>query len=350
VDRWGTRLSMGLFMTWWSISNMLHAFVQSAFGLGVFRLLLGIGEPGNFMAATKVTSEWYPPKERAFVNGLVNAGAAVGAIISAPLVVWLYLHWGWRMAFVITGAFGMLWMVAWLLLYHLPEKHRWITAEELELIRGPERAAGAGPSMRWLELLGFRQTWGLFFARFLSNPVWWFYLFWLPKYLVERRGFTMVEMGMLAWMPYLTADLGSVFGGLASGWLIQRKWRILSARTAVMLPCALLMPVSIAVAYTKSNVIAMALICIVTFAHMAWMTNLMTVTNDLYPKRVVGSVAGIAAFGNGLGGAIFTGITGYIVQSFSYNGIFIIMGFMHPAAFLLFRLLVRKPITDQPQS
>ena len=352
VDRWGTRLSLGLFMTWWSVSNMLHAFVRSGFGLGVFRLLLGLGEPGNFMAATKVTSEWYPPKERAFVNGLVNAGAAVGAIISAPLVVWLYLRWGWRSAFVITGAFGLVWMVAWLLLYHLPEKSRWITAEELETIRGPERAADNNslPKQRWVDLLRVRQTWGLFFARFLSNPVWWFYLFWLPKYLVEQRGFNMVQMGMLAWLPYLTADLGSLFGGLASGWLIKRQWAVLRARTAIMLPFALIMPVSIIVAYSKSATTAFVVICTVTFAHMAWMTNLMTVTNDIYPKRVVGSVAGIAAFGNGLGGAIFTGITGYVVQQFSYNAIFVIMGFLHPAAFLLFRLLVNQPISVKDRS
>ena len=350
VDRWGTRLSLGLFMTWWSVANMLHAFVNSAFGLGAFRLLLGLGEPGNFMAATKVTSEWFPPKERAFVNGLVNAGAAVGAIISAPLVVWLYLRWGWRSAFVITGSFGLVWMIAWLLLYRLPEKHPRITKQELESIHGPERAAGAedAPKTRWLDLLGLRQTWGLFLARFLSNPVWWFYLFWLPKYLVEQRGFNMVQMGMLAWLPYLSADLGSIFGGLASGWLVKRQWPALRARTAVMLPFAFVMPVSVVVAYSTSTVTVFAVICLVTFAHMAWMTNLMTVTNDIYPKRVVGSVAGIAAFGNGLGGAIFTGITGYIVQAFSYNAIFIIMGFLHPAAFLLFRLLVNRPLRVEP--
>lgn len=349
VDRWGTRLALGAFMTWWSISNMLHAFASTAFGLGAFRLLLGIGEPGNFMAATKATSEWYPPKERAFVNGLVQAGAAVGAIISPPLIVWLYLRYGWRSAFVMTGAFGLVWLVGWLLVYHVPEKHPWITPAELETIQGPElanHASGIGnPSFRWVELLGFRQTWGLFFARFLSNPVWWFYLFWLPKYLVEQRGLSMVQMGMLAWMPYVTADLGSLLGGLASGRLIKRNWAVLNARTAVMLPAACIMPVSIVVAYAKSSTLAMAMICVVTFSHMVWMTNLTTVTNDLYPKRVVGSVAGIAAFGNGLGGAIFIGITGYVVQSFSYDAIFLVMGFMHPAAFLLFRALVRKPVT-----
>jgi len=344
VDRWGTRLALGAFMVWWSVANMLHAFVTSAFSLGAFRLLLGMGEAGNFMAAVKAASEWYPPKERAFVNGLVNAGAAAGALVAAPLVVWLYLRFGWRSAFVITGAMGLVWLVGWLLLYRLPDDHPLITQAELDLIRQPETVAAAGWDGSWFHLLALPQTWGLFTARLLSSPVWWFYLFWLPKYLVEQRGFTILEVGMLAWLPYLTADLGSLSGGAASGWLIGRRWPVLRARSGVMLPCAALMPLSLVIAFTPSNKVAMAAICVVTFAHMAWMTNLTTVTNDLYPKRVVGSVAGIAAFGNGLGGALFTAITGYLVQHVSYAAIFVVMGFLHPMAFVSFRLLVKRPV------
>ncbi len=348
VDRWGTRLSLSVFMVWWSVSNMLHAFTTSGFGLGAFRLLLGLGEPGNFMAASKATSEWYPAKERAFVNGLVNAGAAVGAIIATPLVVWLYLRWGWRAAFVITGCMGMVWMVGWLLLYRLPENHPLITADELALIRRETTKSPAGDRMKWVDLLKIRQTWGLFFSRFLSDPVWWFYLFWLPKYLVEQRGLSMVQMGMLAWLPYLSADLGSVFGGLVSGYLIKRNWPVLKARSAGMLPFAMMMPLSIVIAFTPSSALALVLISVVTFSHMAWKTNLMTLTNDLYPRQVVGSVSGIAAFGNGLGGALFTSLTGFVVQHFSYNGIFIVMGFLHPMAYLVFRALVKGPVVDVP--
>lgn len=347
VDRWGTRIALGVFMAWWSLSNMLHAFARSAFGLGFFRLLLGIGEPGNFMAAAKAASEWYPPKERAFINGLVNAGASVGAIIAAPFVVWLYLNFGWRAAFVITGATGFFWLAAWLALYRLPESHPWITAPELELLRqsrAAEAAAGPRRKPRYADLFKLPQTWGLFLARFLSDPVWWFYLFWLPKYMVEHRGFTIVEVGLLAWLPYLSADIGAIFGGLMSGWLVKRDWPVLRARSAGMLPFALMMPVSIWIAFTPSSSLALALICLVTFAHMAWKTNLMTLTNDLYPRSVVGSVAGIAAFGNGLGGALFTGLTGWVVQHFSYDAIFVLMGFMHPAAFLLFKIFVKGPV------
>jgi ACS family hexuronate transporter-like MFS transporter len=345
VDRWGTRIAMTAFMTWWSVSNMLHAFAGSAFGLGACRVLLGIGEPGNFTAASKATSEWYPPKERAFLNGVANSGAAAGAILAAPLVVGLYSHFGWRSAFVITGAAGLVWLIAWLWLYRLPEVHPLITREELLRIRESRSGeSAAAPRVRWVELLRFPQTWGLFWSRFLSDPVWWFYLFWLPKYLVEQRGFTMTQIGLLAWLPYLTADLGSIFGGLFSGWLVKRGWMPLQARVAGMWPFALLMPLSVLIPYTASASTALAVISVVTFAHMAWKTNQMTVTNDLYPVQVVGSVSGLTAFGNGLGGAVFTWMTGHIVQHFSYDAVFVIMGFLHPAAFVVFRCLVKKPV------
>jgi ACS family hexuronate transporter-like MFS transporter len=331
-------------MVWWSVANMLHGFVTSAFQLGVFRFLLGAGESGNFMAATKATSEWFPAKERAFVNGLVNAGAAVGAIVSGPLIVWLYLRYGWRSTFVITGMLGILWMVAWLSFYYLPQRHPRITSEELALIEGADTVPAVRKKIRWRELLQVRQTWGLFAARFLSSPVWWFYLFWLPKYLVEQRGFTMQQMGMLVWLPYLCADLGSISGGLLSGYLIKNKTEVLRARRISMLPFAMVMPLSLLIPFTASTTVAMAVICVVTFSHMAWMTNLMTVTNDIYPRQVVGSVAGIAAFGNGLGGALFTWLTGQLVQHFSYSVIFIIMGFLHPAAFFLFQWLVHGAV------
>lgn len=349
VDRWGTRVSLAVFMVWWSVANALHAFARSAVQLGFFRLLLGIGEPGNFMAAIKVTSEWYPPREKAIVNGLVNAGAAVGAVISAPLVAWITVAYGWRSAFVVTGMLGFLWLAAWLYFFRTPERHPRITPEELALIQEGRREH-TGEKIRWQELLRYPQTWGLLLARFLSDPVWWFYLFWLPKYLAEKRGFTIVEIGMLAWMPYLAADLGSIGGGYLSGWLIRRGWPVMRARVAGMVPFAMLMPLSMLIAYSSSTAIALGVICIVTFAHMAWKTNLTTVTNDIYPTQVVGTVSGIVAFGNGLGGTLFTNLTGRIVEAFSYDLIFIIMSFLHPLALLCFLALVRGGLKLRPDA
>jgi ACS family hexuronate transporter-like MFS transporter len=308
---------------------MLHAFAQTPFQLGIFRALLGIGEPGNFMAGFKAISEWYPPKERGFVNGLQNGGASVGAIVAAPLIVWLMVKFDWRMCFVITGLFGFVWLIGWLSIY-----------------RTPPEAVQQVAALPKSELLFLPQTWGLLLAKFFSDPVWWFYLFWLPKYLVEQRHFTMVQMGMLAWLPYLTADLGAFGGGIASGWLIKRGYEPLRARRAVLLPCALMMPLSILIP-GSSSLIAMVLISLITFAHMAWKTNLVTMTNDIYPVKVIGSVSGMIAFGSGVGSTLFTNLTGQVVEHYSYTAIFVIMGFLHPLSYLFVRFLVQRPLTSE---
>jgi ACS family hexuronate transporter-like MFS transporter len=324
VDRWGTKVSLAVFMAFWSVSNMLHAFARTPFQLGIFRALLGIGEPGNFMAGFKAISEWFPPKERAFVNGLQNGGASVGAIVAPPLIVWLTMKFDWRISFVITGAFGLVWLIGWLSIYGVP----------------PLVAVAATP-MPKSELLLLPQTWGLLFAKFFSDPVWWFYLFWLPKYLVEQRHFSMVQMGMLAWLPYLSADLGAFGGGIASGWLIKRGYEPIRARKMALLPCALIMPLSVLVPWSSSTV-AMMLISVVTFAHMAWKTNLMTLTNDIYPVGVLGSVAGIIAFGSGVGSTLFTNLTGQVVEHYSYTAIFVIMGFLHPLSYFIVRYFIKN--------
>lgn len=345
TDRYGTRRSLAGFMVWWSVSNALHAFANSALSLGVFRFLLGAGESGNFMASIKAVSEWYPAREKAFVNGLVNAGAAVGAIIAPPAVVWLLQAYGWRTAFVVTGALGFVWLAAWLFLYWIPQENKRITQAELAYILEGQAEGRREIRPRWPELLQHSQTWGLLLARVISDPIWWFYLFWLPKYLVDQRGFTMIDMGMVAWMPYLAADLGSVLGGLGSGWVI-RRWGVqpLQARSLMMAVFALMMPVSVWIALTQSNTLALGLICLVTFAHMGWKTNLMTMTNDVYRPATIGSVAGIVAFGSGVGATLFTNLTGWLVQNYSYTFLFVIMGFLHPVSWAVVRALVRHPL------
>ncbi len=329
VDRWGARKSLAIFMLWWSTANMLHSFARGALSLAFFRGLLGIGEPGNFMAGFRAISEWYPPKEKAFVNGLLNGGAAAGAIVAPPLVAWLSIRYGWRMAFVATGALGFVWLAAWLVI--VPQAPRVVETTAKE---------------PWLKLLGLRDTWSLLLPRFVSDPVWWFYLFWLPKYLADQRGFSMREIGLLAWMPYLAADIGALAGGTWSGWLVQRGMPVVKARALGMWPFTLLMPLSVLIPGATNNV-ALGIICVVAFAHMAWKTNLQTVTNDVFPLRVVGSVSGIIAFGSGLGGSLFTGLTGWVVQNISYDAIFYVMGFLHPAAYLIFRALQQGRLRDK---
>ena len=344
IDRWGTRMALAVSMVWWSIANALHAASRGALSLGIFRALLGVGESGNFLAAEKAISEWFPPKERGIANGLVNAAAATGAILAPPLIVWIYQIWGWRFAFILTGGLGFVWLYFWLTWYWIPAKHPRITADEREMLAGASKAVGR--PLRWRQLFGFRQTWGLFLARVIADPVWWFYLFWLPKYLREDRGFTMVEIGLVAWMPYLTADIGSLLGGWASGRLVQKGMEPLKARKLTMLPCALMMPLGLLVAYSESSIVAVGTICLITFAHMAWKTNLMTMTNDIYPTAIVGSIAGIVGLGSGLGGTIFTRITGYVVEGYSYEAVFVIMAFLHPIALLVLHSMIKGPLDE----
>ena len=349
IDRWGARRMLAISMVWWSVANALHATARSAFSLGAFRFLLGIGESGNFIAAEKVCSEWYPPRERGLANGLVNAAASSGAILAPPMVAWIYSAYGWRPAFVITGMLGFVWLIGWLRWYYPPEEHPRITREESELLLGSRTGAGDKPEagrLPWAAVLRFRQTWALLGARIFADPVWWFYLFWLPKYLKEERGFTMAEIGAVAWMPYLAADLGSIAGGMLSGRLVDRGWEVLRARKLTMVFSVLLMPLGIMVAYARSSAAAIALICVVTFAHMAWKTNLMTMTNDIYPRRIVASSAGIIGMGSGIGGALAASVTGHIIQRFSYRMVFVIMGFLHPIAMAIVWRFVNDTIPD----
>ena len=320
-DRWGTRRALAGFMAWWSVANALHALVRGALGLGVFRFLLGVGESGNFIAAGKAISEWFPPKERAFANGLVNAAAATGAIISPPLIAWVTLRFGWRFAFVATGVLGFVWLLPWLAVYRRPQAD----------------PADSRPPVPWSSLLRMPAVWGLLVSRIFADPVWWFYLFWLPKYLSDVRHFSMAEIGLFAWMPYLAADLGSLFGGWVSGKLVARGAEVVQARCRAMIPFALCMPLGVAVNYLPSTA-ALAMICLVAFAHMAWKTNLMTITNDIFPARIVGSAAGVVGLGSGLAGAISTPLVGRIVDGFGYQAVFWVMGFLHPIAmWIVFR-------------
>ncbi|MEP7364225.1 MAG: MFS transporter [Acidobacteriota bacterium] len=339
-DRWGTRKALAVFMAWWSTANILHATARGAMGLGAFRFLLGMGESGNFMAAEKAISEWFPAKERGFANGLVNAAAATGAIISPPLIAFITLHYGWRFSFAATGALGFVWLAAWLVIYRTPQQHPKITEAERSYIlegRTPPMAHRIG----YRELLRMPQVWGLLVPRIFADPVWWFYLFWLPKYLSDVRGFSMVEIGLFAWMPYLSADLGSLFGGWASGRWIAAGKPVLEARRYTMVPFVLVMPLGIAVNYLPSSQ-AIAIICLVTFSHMAWKTNLMTMTNDIFPTEIVGSAAGVVGIGSGLAGLISTPLVGRIVDAFGYEAVFWVMGFLHLIAMSIVLALVRK--------
>lgn len=343
IDRYGTKLIYGVAAVWWSLAAMLHAATSSVFGFSTVRFLLGTAESANFVAAQKVAAEWFPPKDRGTLNGLVQAGTVTGAIITPPVVIWLADRWGWRSAFLFTGALGLVWAVAWFWFYHLPERHPRISADELALIQADEVVATspARSSLKWLDFFRYPQTWGLLLARIISDPVWWFYLFWLPKYLTEQRGLSEQKMSYVVWIPYLISDIGSIAGGWYSGKLIARKLSTVASRKLVMLVSVLIMPLGLLLLLRPSTALSLALISLVLGAHSAWKTNLVTLTVDIFPRPVVATVHGIVATGGGIGGALFTSVAGVVIDKYSYTPLLVLMGVLHPLAYLCVRWLVR---------
>ncbi len=345
IDWLGTRVGYALALIWWSIAAMAHALASSAFSFGIARFFLGIGEGGNFPAAIKAVAEWFPKKERALATGIFNAGTNIGAMVAPPLVVWLTLKWSWRFAFIFTGSLGFIWLIFWLMTYRLPHQHPTITEEELRHIQSDsgEETARSEPKISWAKILGYRQAWGFILAKTMTDPIWWFYVYWLPKYLNEARGFSLQKIAAFAWIPYLVADVGSVGGGWLSSFWIKRGWPINRARKTTMAILAFLMPCGIVAVFAPSAAVALALISIAMAAHQGWSANVFTLSSDMFPTKDVASVVGLGGAGGAVGGLIIAPVTGYILKWFNtYVPIFIIAGVMHPLALGVIYLLVRR--------
>ena len=322
TDWLGSRVSMALFVGWWSLADALTALSHSAMSLGFFRFLLGIGEPGNYTAAPKAVAEWFSPRERGLVIGLYTAGATLGATLAPPLVAFAAMHFGWRFAFLSTGSLGFLWIALWLAIYKKPKTS--VTAEALPRSAHP-----------WRTILHCPQTWRLLIARLLTDPVWYFYLFWFPKYLTDSRHLSLAAVGKTAWVVYLAADLGCLAAGYFSSVLIRKG--IMPARTRVrlMVVSALLLPFSPLVAVAPTAWVAVFIASLATFGHLSWQTSLSSLILDLFPKPLVGTVFGIVAAGSGLGGLLSTGLVGFSVTHYSYAPVFLAMGILHPIALFL---------------
>ena len=351
TDWLGTRFSLAAFITWWSVANMASALSTSAFSLGIYRFLLGVGEPGNYTAAPKAVSEWFMPRERGLVVGIYTAGATVGATIAPPLIAVIATAYGWRATFVLTGVLGLLWVIPWLWLYRPPAEHPRLTEDERLLtpsVDAPHTTlTRVSEWERWRSLLNRRETWLLLSSRVITDPVWYFYLFWFPKYLSDARHLTLTEVGMLAWLVYLAADAGSIVGGWASGALIKRGMSAINSRVRVMTIAACLLPLSPLVALTSSLKVALVVASIAALAHLAWQVTLGALIIDIYPQHLVATAFGIVAAGSGLGGMLSTGVVGHLVTEYSYTPVFIIMGLLHPGALLLIRRLrEREAIPD----
>ena len=349
VDTVGTRWGFVLMFVWWTAATALHRWARGVRSLAAFRFLLGMGEAGNWPCAAKAIAEWFPARERAFAMGVFNAGSGTGALIAPPLIAYTTLHFGWRDTFLVVALGGSIWLLIWLALYRRPEEHKLIRPKELELIvNDPDhQLAVAGPKIPWLQLLRYREVWGIILARWLTDPVWWFYVFWLPEYLKRERGFTLATIGLLAWVPFLTADIGCVVGGWTSDYCIRHGWSTDKARKLVLAVSALLTIDALFVVQTKSSILAIVLISVATFGVQSWGTLLLAIPADLFPSNVVASVSGLSGMGAGVGGVLFTMLTGYLLDHFSYRPVLALAAALHPVGFLV--LLLAVPSIRQVQ-
>jgi MFS transporter, ACS family, hexuronate transporter len=310
-------------------------------GFGVARFALGIGESGNFPAAVKTVAEWFPKKERALATGIFNAGSNVGAVLAPAVVPWIALHWHWQAAFVITGLSGLAWVALWMPLYRRPQEHPRVSPGERALIESDP----PDPQVKipWLTLLGFRQTWAFAIGKFLTDSIWWFYLFWFPLFMFDRFGVDLKGIGLPMITVYLLADVGSVAGGWLSSWLLGKGWSTNAARKTAMLACALcILPVAMA-ARVQGEWTAVWLIGVAAAAHQGFSANIFTITSDMFPRKAVGSVVGIGGFAGAMGGFFMNLGAGWLKQhTGSYVVMFTIAGFAYLAALLIMHLLVPR--------
>jgi MFS transporter, ACS family, aldohexuronate transporter len=328
----GTRLGFVFSIVVWSLAALAHATARTATAFGVFRAALGFGEAGNWPGAAKVVGEWFPVRERALGMGIFNTGAAVGGALSPPIIAWLATVYGWRMTFVLTGVLGFIWLALWLVLFQTPARHRWITEGERAHILDGAATTAAGPASRpgWIELLRYRQTWAIVLGRFITDPIWWLYIFWLPSYLQEARGFSLQQVGQSAWLPFLAAGIGALSGGYASGALISRGWSVDRARKIVMAAGALLTSAGILAMRAPDPYVALAWMSVVLFGFQVWVNNLQTLPSDFFPNTAVGSVFGLGGAAAALASILFTWGTGQVVDAFGYTPVFLTAAILGP--------------------
>jgi ACS family hexuronate transporter-like MFS transporter len=346
VDKLGSKVGYFVATTLWSIAAMAHAFVSSTLGFIVVRGALGITESGNFPAAIKSTAEWFPKKERALATGIFNSGTNVGAILAPLSVPFIAEAWGWKWAFIITGAFGIIWMVMWLIMYDTPANHKKVNKAELDYINSDKddhvNTDGTEQKISWIRLLGFRQTWAFAIGKFLTDPVWWFYLFWLPDFLQSEYGLTTVEVAIPVAVVYLISTFGSVGGGWLPLRLIRNNWPVFKARkTSMLIYAFVVLPIVFAQILGGYNMwLAVIVIGIATSAHQAWSANIFTTVSDMFPKNAIGSVIGIGGMFGGIGGILLSalvqrGMFEYYREIGEIETAYYIMFFICSSAYLL---------------
>ena len=341
IDRLGTRIGYAIAIAVWSLAAMGHALAATVGGFMLARFFLGLGEAGNFPAAIKTVAEWFPRRERAFATGIFNSGSNIGAIAAPLMVPAVAVAWGWQAAFLVTGALSTLWLATWLLWYRAPERQPRVSQAELQWIRSdpPE------PSVRvpWSRIIRHRQAWAFVAAKFMTDPVWWFFLFWLPKFLHSEYGLTLTGLGLPLIVIFVMADIGSIAGGWLAGRLVRRGWSLNRARKGAMLVCALCVVPIVFAARADNLWLAVALIGLATAGHQGWSANVFTLTSDMFPRHAVGSVVGMGGFAGAVGGMMIATFIGFLLQSTgSYLPVFLMAGSAYLSALLVVHLLVPR--------
>jgi ACS family hexuronate transporter-like MFS transporter len=350
IDKIGTKRAFGLAALLWSLSTMLHSLGRGLWSFFAMRVTLGLAEAANFPAATKAVAQWFPAKERSTAVGIVMLGAGAGAIITPPLTVWIIETMGWRWAFVIPGALGIAWVILWQRWFHLPEDHPTISAQERQMIlanRSPQIAKES-----WTSLLQYKEFWGLLAARLVSDFPFYFFLFWLPQYLIDARGFDLRGIAMFAWLPWIAADLGALTGGSLSSWLVARGKSINFARKAVIWLGATMVLVTIPAVQAENSYTALALICFGLFAIQTKGSVFFTLPTDLFPAGKVATVWGIFGAVGSLGGSLLGILAGYMIQSSGYDNVFFMIAFLHLLSALMLQIFVPniRPLEGETKS
>jgi ACS family hexuronate transporter-like MFS transporter len=350
VDKWGSKVGYTISITIWSLFAMAHALARGTLGFIIARSGLGIGESGNFPSAIKTVAEWFPKKERALATGIFNSGANIGAVV-APIMVPLLLHYyGWQAAFLVTGSLGFILLLFWWLLYEIPSRKKGLSKAEFDHIHSDGDTQSQGGKVSWGKLLTVRQTWAFVFGKFLTDPIWWFFLFWLPGYFSDTFKLDLSKPGWPLVIVYSCTTVGSIGGGYLSGYLIKKGWPVYKARKSVMLIFAFCVVPIIFARYFNDLRIIVALISLAAAAHQAWSANIFTTASDMFPRRAVSSITGIGGMAGSIGGIIFQPLVGWILDYFTkagnktigYNIIFLICGLAYLVAWLAMHLFAPK--------